>query len=89
MVTPRLQGADIHRVRPRLCGDVGRPALVPQHPMWTHVPALVTCTMTSLHLSTAQLGGSSDPVTRNYESGVNCAKEHGEIYSQRRFENSM
>ena len=89
MLTPLLQGANIDCVHPCLCGDVGRPALVPQHPMWTHVPALVTYTMISLRLSTAHLGGSSDLVTRNHESGGNCAKEHGEIYSQRGFENSM
>lgn len=54
--------------------DVVRTALfAPQHPMQTHVPALITGTMTSLHWTTAPPGGCNNPTTRNYGSNGNCA----------------
>lgn len=55
--------------------DVVRTALfAPQHPMQTHVPALITCTMTSLRWTTAPLGGCNNPATRKYGSNGDCAK---------------
>lgn len=55
--------------------DVVRTALfAPQHPMQTHVPALTTCTMTSLRWTTAPLGGCNNPATRKCGSNGNRAK---------------
>lgn len=65
-------------VHPRLWWGGGEAcSLFPQHPMQTHVPAIVTCTVTSLHGTTAPLGGYNDPVTRNYGSNGNRAKSMG------------